>query len=227
MEVSLYHSLDEKEFQTFLHDQGFAFEKRRFKMFTFSKLFGKFQINSDKKQIIFHGPVIWYISSILPQFIHNIGQTFLMSHQLVLNRTKIVIQQLEFEKEIPIQQDAIRISMLSPITIYSTYTKQSGEKITQYFSPSDQVFSYLIGENARKKYEAFYQKPIEKELEIKPIHIQQKHKVVTRFKNTIINAWNGEYELSGSTELLQFLYCTGLGAKNSGGFGCFSVRTKL
>ncbi|MFC3782719.1 hypothetical protein [Bacillus chungangensis] len=23
---------------------------------------------------------------------------------------------------------------------------------------------------------------------------------------------------------MQFLYCTGLSAKNSGGFGCFSVR---
>lgn len=59
----IYHSLNEKEFQTFLHDQGFAFEKRRLKMFTFSRLFGKFQINAAKKQIIFHGPVISYRNS--------------------------------------------------------------------------------------------------------------------------------------------------------------------
>ena len=39
----IYHSLDE-EFAEFLHDQGYEVEKRKFKLFNFSRLLGQYEM---------------------------------------------------------------------------------------------------------------------------------------------------------------------------------------
>lgn len=219
----IYHSLaNDQEFSEFLHEYGFHYENRVFKLFTFSRLFGKYYLNLERREIIFESPMTWYVSSILPKFIQLLGHKLLLDDQLRLHKTNIFVDQLEYEKEIPIQSNNILIEMISPVTIYSTY-QSYGKKITQFFSPYDPVFSHLIEENAKKKYESFYNYPIVGSLEIIPIRVTKKHKVVTKYKNSIINGWNGVYELKGPIELLKLLYCTGIGGKNSQGFGMFQI----
>lgn len=60
-----------------------------------------------------------------------------------------------------------------------------------------------------------------------PIDVNLKDKYVTKFKDTYITAWRGDYILEGSKEYINFLYYTGLGAKNSEGFGMFSIQANL
>jgi len=48
------------ELGEFLHDQGFMFEKRSFKMFSFSRLQGRYELKGDR--IAFYPPVTLTIS---------------------------------------------------------------------------------------------------------------------------------------------------------------------
>ncbi len=49
-----------------------------------------------------------------------------------------------------------------------------------------------------------------------------KNKYVTKFGGEIfITAWKGSFTLKSDVESLQFLYDTGLGSRNSQGFGMF------
>lgn len=43
------------------------------------------------------------------------------------------------------------------------------------------------------------------------------------YKGTVIKAWEGTFRLLGPQELVELAYDTGLGAKNSQGFGCFEL----
>ncbi|TCS78785.1 CRISPR-associated endoribonuclease Cas6 [Tepidibacillus fermentans] len=113
--------------------------------------------------------------------------------------------------------------MLSPITVYSTYLRENGQKHTMYYTPKDEMFYQLIEENLKKKYEAYTGKTVVGTFTIKPKKIRENDKVVTRFKGFIINAWNGVYELEGNPELINFAYQVGLSNRNSQGFGMFQV----
>ena len=55
------------------------------------------------------------------------------------------------------------------------------------------------------------------------LSVGQRDKCVTQIKGTWVNAWYGTYLLKGSPQAIQFLYHTGLGAKNSMGFGLFDI----
>ena len=48
-------------------------------------------------------------------------------------------------------------------------------------------------------------------------------KIVTRYKGSYINAWYGTFQLKGKRKYLDFLYQTGVGSKNSQGFGMFEI----
>ena len=45
---------------------------------------------------------------------------------------------------------------------------------------------------------------------------------MTLYKTTRITGWHGRFRLSGSPEMLDLLFHSGLGAKNSQGFGMFA-----
>ena len=220
----IYRTLDrDQEFQSFIHDYGYFYKNRKFKAFTYSRLFGNTIFEPRRKTLIFKSPITWYISSAMPKFIELLGQAFLLKEQFLLFKKFVTIEQLQYEKDVPIQNQAITIQMLSPITVYSTFKKANGKNLTQYYSPFDLAFPHLIEENARKKYEAFFQRPMNDSLSIQPVKVNARDKVVTKYKDTIINGWTGIYRLEGPVDLLQFLYNSGIGSKNSQGFGMFQV----
>ena len=219
----IYRTLGDDDFSTFLHNDGFHKGKRSFKLFTFSRLFGKNKVDVKNKQIIFFDEVEWHVSSILPQFIQNLCQNLLTAPENRLLGYPISVQEVSYNK-LKIHSSRCLIKMLSPITVYSTYEDESGKKKTQFFDPNDTAFPVLIEQNLIKKYEAYYGKaPERRSFSITPIDIHPRDKVVTRYKNFIINAWGGTYEVRSSPELIQFAYAVGIGGKNSQGFGMFGI----
>jgi CRISPR-associated endoribonuclease Cas6 len=97
------------------------------------------------------------------------------------------------------------------------------KKQTNFISPFDPIFSDKIEKNFYNKYQAYFKKEPTERVIIRPKKVTQKDKVVTKFKDIIINAWNGTYEIQAPLPYLKFLYDTGIGAKNSQGFGMFEI----
>lgn len=218
----LYHSIQSQQLAHFLHDQGYQKEKRTFKLFTFSRLFGKYELQIDKKQIVFYDELICHIGTAISEMGKELMNYFINQAELKLGSNKCLIESIKVENK-KIEREEIIIEMLSPITVYSTYSSLDGERKTHYFQPSDPMFPQLVERNFINKYEAIYHKKPRSRLIIEPLEVTHKDKVVTKFRDFYITAWLGRYRLKSAPEYLTFLYNTGLGGRNSQGFGMFHI----
>ena len=202
----------------FLHDKGFQYGKRIFKLFTFSRLLGRYKIQKNDK-ISFYGDIRLFISSPIERFIKEIANTFLKRGWVKLGSTQLHIESIEF-LESPFFSSFMKIYMLSPITVYSTLYSIERKKKTYYYSPYEKEFSILIDDNAKKKHSLLYKREIKSSLKIKPIKVKE---VILKYKDFVIKSWSGSFRLNGPKTLIKTVYETGLGSKNSQGFGMFEV----
>ena len=62
-----------------------------------------------------------------------------------------------------------------------------------------------------------------KDIAIRKVENSSTRKIDTRYKGSYINAWYGTFQLKGKRKYLDFLYQTGVGSKNSQGFGMFEI----
>ncbi|MEM4658075.1 MAG: CRISPR-associated endoribonuclease Cas6 [Candidatus Methanosuratincola sp.] len=205
-----------------LHNMGFAYERRRFKLFTFSRILGNYEIDKEKGSIIFTSPFRIVVSSLSKEFIEQITEELLRRESIIINSQRTHLDSAELSEH-PIKQRSIRIRMLSPVTIYSTLSAKDGRRKTYYYAPFEREFSRLTSENAAKKYKAFYKKNSVGELSIVPLDVDKGNEKIVTYKNTVIKGWTGIYELSGDPGLMKVVYDAGLGGKNSQGFGCFEI----
>lgn len=219
----LYRSIQDFELAHFLHNVGYAKEKRRFKMFTFSRLHGTYRIHRHEKKIEFFEQVTWYVSSMVDSLIVDLARNYLLKEKFMLNGQPIHIEEATVKPLEIAEKSSYQIRMLSPLTVYSTYENRYGEKRTHFFSPYDLVFSDMVEKNFCNKFQAYFQEQPTERVTIKPIKVTEKDKVVTTFKGFRINAWNGTYEIQAPLSYLKFMYDVGIGAKNSQGFGMFEI----
>jgi CRISPR-associated endoribonuclease Cas6 len=178
---------------------------------------GSYKIN--KGFISFEDKVDLYISSPLERFIKEIGNSIVKKGFLVLGDRKLAVVGLEFPKQPEIGNE-VRISMLSPVTVYSTLLTPTFEKKTYYYSPYEREFCKLIEANAKKKHSILHNKEIRSNLTIKPIKVRE---VVVRYKDTTVKGWLGSFDLKAPKTLIKTIYDAGLGSKNPQGFGMFEV----
>lgn len=215
----IYNLLD-YEYRNFLHDKGYLFNNRRFKLFTFSKLLGEYIRKGS--YIIFKGRVSLIISSPIKEFIENLCNSLLHSENIQIEINKVYVESIEFLREPPITNNAI-IYTLSPIVVYSTLFTKDKKKKTYYYSPYEEEFSELITKNLIKKLNVLNNTSMIKTdqlIQLKPLRVREH---ILSFKGTIIKGWSGRFKIHGSEELILTGYRCGLGAKNSAGFGMIEV----
>jgi len=217
----IYNSV-RNDIANFLHKEGFRNKNRNFKMFTYSRLMGDYTIDQRNNNIIFEGVINIIVSSPYVEFCNSLISGLLLKDSIELGKTKLRVIQTTIEKEI-VECDQICIQTLSPIVVYSTVLKMDGKKYTCYFQPGEPYFNTLIESNLKNKYEAFYKKPApEGKVTIKALN-QPKLSIV-KYKRIIIKGYSGEYILTGPKSLLQMALDSGLGSKNSQGFGCIQIK---
>lgn len=219
---SFVYSLFPQQEASFIHDKGYHFHDRIFKLFSFSNIqCRETSYNKRTKNITFYDKITISISSILPNLILNTANRLLLSESFQFNRTNLHVEKVDFNQNI-VDKSSIIVKALSPIAVYSTYEKRNGSKITHYFSPWDKVFEHLVEENFARKYQAFTGNLLDEKKElisIRPVQVTEKNKIITNYKSTWVTGWTGIYELKGKEEYLSFILDTGLGSKNSSGFG--------
>lgn len=209
------------ELASFLHERGYTYGKRSFKLFTFSRLFGEFKLN--KENIEFRSPVRLYIASAETRFIQELAETLLKSKNIKLGKQSVEISSIEISPNKNFGREVL-IKTLSPITVYSTLHTKDGKKKTYYYFPYEKEFSELIFKNLKKKFKLVYGKePGRRELLIEPLDRKSISQRIVKYKGTIVKGWMGRFRLKGSPDLISLGYDTGLGSKNSQGFGMFEV----
>ncbi|ACI18721.1 CRISPR-associated endoribonuclease Cas6 [Dictyoglomus thermophilum] len=214
------------EIAKWLHDVGFLLGKRKFKLFTFSRILEKGKIivkDNDNKYLNFGRKITFYFSSPIDDIVGNLGERSFREREFSIGKNKVYISQLEILLP-PKIEEKVYIKMLSPLTIYSTFLK-NGSRIVHFYRPYENEFSKLIEENAKKKLKIVHQNSYDGgSLSIKPYKFSlEKNRKVVIFKNTPIEGWTGVFELSGDPALIAITYEAGLGNKNSEGFGMWEI----
>lgn len=207
---------DESDFSQKLHDGDTTSSHRSFKHFCFGDLRGRCTIKN--KEITFQQSVQFEIRSLNEELIYRLEHAISL-YGIRLGKYQLypeIIRRVNYR----VKKPSVKIEMLSPMTLYQT---DHDTRYTEYFNPLDKTFGQLLNDNFIRKYRAAYEQEPKGTIELKVLNISSRDQCVTTFKGTIIKAWYGDYLLSGEVKDLDFLFNTGLGSKNSQGFGLFRL----
>lgn len=198
----------------FIHNGGYRSGTAAFKLFCFSPLCGHFRING--KQIIFDDNISFEVRSPSLEFIDTLRFALFERGIIRLFDRDLEVKMIEYLDR-RIDTDTMRIKTVAPIVL-----KQTAENHrTVYYSPEDSEFDELLNLNLYRKFTAAFgaEPPSTVDLTL----ASHPKKVVTRIKDTWITAYHGDFEMQAHPVVTQFLYDTGLGSRNSQGFGMFDI----
>ncbi|MDD2234381.1 MAG: CRISPR-associated endoribonuclease Cas6 [Desulfitobacteriaceae bacterium] len=251
LQSSIYHVM-EGEIADQVHTKGFEGDGRVFRLFTFSRLLGLYELSKDKKFIRFPEGANWIVSSPINDILGSIAGGLLKQLTLRIGVTSAEITGIQVMHP-TVQSETIRVRTLSPVVAYSTLFRRDGSKYTVYLQPGEPEFRRIVVENLLKKWQGIrvWKQAEENEnsfdvtqaeenensscvtqgeecLKSKRrnfnIHMLNNPKLhILEYKGGIIKGYSGLMELSGSPELLQVSIDAGLGSKNAQGCGCLEV----
>lgn len=220
VQAAIYSAID-PELATFLHEIGYSSGNRIFKLFTFSRLSGRFQVNKVRNTIIFLEGIKLTISSPVGKFCQSIANGILTNGGIQLGQNTAELEKM-MVKEFNVERERVVLRTLSPVVVYSTLLRPDGRKYTCYYQPGEPDYDISVENNLRKKYMALY--GIEAPYgEVKVKKLGQIRLHVMKYKDTVIKGYSGKLVLTGPKELLQMGVDAGIGSKNSQGFGCVEV----
>ncbi|KJS87111.1 CRISPR-associated endoribonuclease Cas6 [Desulfosporosinus sp. BICA1-9] len=242
LQSAIYHVM-EGGIADQVHSQGFEGDGRIFRLFTFSKLLGRYELSKDKQFIRFPEGANWIVSSPINDILSSIAGGLLK--QLTLRIGGICAEITGIQVSHPnVQSEIIRVRILSPVVAYSTLFRGDGSKYTVYLQPGEPEFRRIVSENLLKKWDGIRAwNQVEKKDENESsypmnnasdqlegerrgvnLHMLNNPKMhILEYKGGIIKGYSGMMELSGPPELLQVAIDAGLGSKNSQGCGCLEV----
>ncbi len=212
LQSAIYAKLAEAGASDFYHDGGFR-SAHSYKAFVFGALNGRHTV--AERHFVFDGEITLEIRSPFFDFCDAVQRSAELSPCIKLFDTVLEIHDISVGNR-HFTDGEYRFRTNSPVCVFRT--EPDGN--TTYFSPDSPDFTEYLLLNFRNKFAAITGKDAP-EIVISP-QLRQR-KIVTKFKDTWVNGWKGNYKISGSGQALEFLYNTGLGAKNSQGFGLLDV----
>ncbi|OPX90222.1 MAG: CRISPR associated protein Cas6 [Pelotomaculum sp. PtaB.Bin104] len=200
------------------HDKGHTAGGREYKLWSFSRLTGKFIMDKASGKIAFPEGARLVISSPDMEFFLSMVNNLLTKSNIRLGEVKMKVTEVRLEEQ-KVEDSLLVVRTLSPVVTYSTLLKPEGGKYTCYYQPGEGEFNKLITANLRRKFEALYdKKPAEGDVRVIPLDRPRLH--VMSYKGTVIKGYTGRLKLQGPRELLQIGLDTGIGSKGSQGYGC-------
>jgi len=223
----IYNNISD-ELSKKLHDEGFLYEKRKFKLFTYSSILERGSFDKIKKEFKFPQSISFYISSPVDYILEDMARTFINSSYVTLGSNKLFVSSVNVINTILPDSNILKINALTPIEMHSTLKKADGKNFTHYYSPFEEEFSILIRDNLLKKWSVYYKEKIESSFVIKPLFKDKNNEKIVYFgtkeKRTLVKGWKGYFNIeSDNPKLLKFALNAGLGGRNSQGFGMIEV----
>jgi len=229
IQALIYNFLDKVD-SNWLHESGYKFEKRSFKLFNFSSVLEHGKYLRDKKLFIFPHNVSFYVSSPLEWILEQLAKNSIKSETVRLGNNVMRLNSINVMKPIKFDSDEAIVSAMTPIEVHSTFQKEDGKKLTYYYSPYEEEFTGLINANLRKKWTALFKRECDYDIMIKPLFSGNGNERIVYFgtgKNkTVIKGWKGRFKVKGHPEFLAFAYDAGLGSRNSQGFGMVEIMRR-
>lgn len=203
----------------YLHDRGHPAGNRQFRLFVFSRLFGQVQGVKDGF-ITFLGNVKFRVGSPIRGFLQDLGQALLNAGEVSLGPSRWRVARVSALADPVFSESRVTFEALSPVTVYSTLVSGSGRKKTYYFHPSENEFKDLLEQNLQRKGQALgIDDSVVRDIRLVSFKVRNHDLKVVYYKDVVVKGWMGQFTLEGHHWMLKLAYDTGIGAKNSQGFG--------
>ena len=184
---------------------------KQYKYFCFSDFEGKYSIRNG--YLYFRDSFTWEIRSVDERILETVCAN---AEKIVVKGVKCNLIGIERAKRTCLT-DSFEITMRTPLCVYTT--RANGNR--RFYSPENEEFYRSVEKNLIAKYEAFYGHKPGGAVCLEPIAVAPEDKCVTKYKGWYITGYRGKYRLSAPPDVIDFAYHTGLGVKNSAGFGLF------
>ncbi|MCS7299572.1 MAG: CRISPR-associated endoribonuclease Cas6, partial [Spirochaetia bacterium] len=155
-------------------------------------------------------PVYFYFATSVNLIIDTLSAEVLKIKQVKIGNNQVMVESVDFNIIKP--SNEVDVKTVSPITVHIPE-----ENKNRYLSPYDERFFEFLKSNLNRKFMANFGYSSDDVLII-PLSKRWK-KVVTFFKNTPVVGWEGRLLLKGEEKMIGLALSTGLGSKNSQGFG--------
>ena len=200
----------------FYHNEGYALNNRFYKMFVFSELRGKYL--PAERGLRFIDYPKFYISSVDSDFLNRLFQYYDEKKQIQIGKKSFDIVEIgPVEDLIYHKNHEYRIKTISPVTCYKTDEKH----FVNYYHPKSMDFESSIENNLQRKSTILNMYTEDDYFAINSVQYAKLKKV--KFKGGLIHAYDCCMDVSASDHYLKLLLHTGIGAKNSSGFGMVKV----
>ena len=229
----LYKILSNSEsgFAEWLHQNGFSDDKRRFKLFTFSRLFMSRYLIEGSYLKILSDTIEWYISFLPERSTQEFVQGLFKEQVFELGdrraNIRFRVQGVEMLPS-PVFRETMAFETLSPACI----VRQEEDRSEKYISPDHPDAGEIVRLNLLNKYRAFYGHDFPEE------HFPFSLRALTKPRSSLITIKEGtpqeskirgfmcRFGMNAPEELMKIMYETGLGSKNSQGFGMSDIYSK-
>ncbi|MDO9153746.1 MAG: CRISPR-associated endoribonuclease Cas6 [Paludibacter sp.] len=223
-------SKSNESYSRWLHDNGFRMDGKQFKLFTFSRLqIAQWKIQDAYLQIL-SDKVEWEIS-FLPErstqeFIQGLfkEQTFALGNRRA--KVRFTVQNIELMPS-PVFTETMQFECMSPVCL--NFKRDDGGY--NYIDPENSAAPELIKQNLLNKFKAFTGEIFT------PENFPFEFKVITKPKSSLITikantpeeskirGFHCRFQLTAPVELMKIMYESGIGGKNSIGFGMVKLAS--
>ena len=223
----IYRTLEKAspEFSHWLHDRGFGYQGRQYKLFTFSNLQPqRYRIDRRERAFVLaEGPTQLILSFFIEEALQNFVMGLFKDQQFTLQsgrfRVEFSVQALCMLPK-PALRSPVRFRLLTPLCV--SYQRE-GEKYPDYLHPSDPGYDELLIGNLLRKRAALQTEPPEDDGPVGDLDFpyifellsEPKSKLLS-IKGVQIRGYLFDFALSAPTALLEMGYYAGFGEKNSG-----------
>ncbi len=215
-------------YSEWLHQNGFEFDNKQFRLFNFSH----FQIPvykiQDNRLRIDSDTITWFISFLPEQsteeFIKGVFAEQLFTIGDKLSKIQFRIANIELLPE-PDFSKSNQFNSLSPVCITRHIPEQNR---VAYESPDSNYARSALLYNLKNKYKAFYGKEFlgDESFDFKLLYAPKSKLIVVKAntpEQTQVKGFTFRFTLKAHPDLMHVMYHCGLGEKNSLGFGMVKV----
>lgn len=220
LQAMLFHvlSVGDPFMSQMLHNSKPTLHQRSYAPFVFSRLRGKKAVQG--KQIIYEGELRFTLRSCSETLLDTWQKGFCALPSVTLLHQQLLVTNT-VRTDYPDFHSPIRIRMQTPMILHRT--DLHGQP--QFLSPFDPDFSEYATANYTRKWKSLNRDLLPGKIHLSPLQITEKHRCITRYKQATLCGWYGNYMLSAPPQAIRFLLDTGMGERNSQGFGFFTIES--
>lgn len=213
------------DYSSWLHKNGFEADRKRFKLFTFSRfVIPRYKIDKENQRLsILSDEVDWYIT-FLPekstrQFIEGVFKFQKMQVGDKRSTVEFMVRSIEILPPLQYKEEMF-FETLSPVCI----SRRGIEVRTEYLSPAHSDYENAIITGVLARYKAYngevYNGPLFCDFKL----LNTPRSVLVKMKSdtpeqTFVRGYNYRFKIHLPEPLMHIVYNCGLGEKGSLGFG--------